>query len=281
MTHPVKGIDHVFILTPDLDAAAADWAGLGFTVTPRGYHSEHKGTANNTMMLADDYIELLGILTPKPGNEGQRQRLEAGQGLHAIACKIDDAAEAVAALGALGIAAGPVGDFERPVELPGGASGVAAFSTAHFAETEVPKGIVFMCQHRTRPTVWVPEWMTHANGATAIAAVVAVAHDPAPVAAAYARLWAKGAVTPCEGGLRVETGTAPVLVLTPQGAAARYPGIDVDATPANGYAALELVADMDKARAALGDKAVAVPGGLAVPPAQATGTVLVFRAARQ
>lgn len=280
MTHPVKGIDHVYVLTPDLDAAAADWAALGFTVTPRGLHSAHKGTANHTMMLAEDYIELLGILTPQPANEAQRQRLRAGQGLHAIACKIDDAAGAVAALGALGIAAGPVGHFERPVDLPGGATGTAAFSTAHFAEAEVPQGLVFMCQHRSRDTVWVPEWMTHANGATAIAAVVALADDPAPVAARYARLWAAGRVSPCEGGLRVETGTAPVLVLTPAGAAARYPGIDVGATPANGYAALELVADMGKARAALGDRAVAVPGGLAVPPAHATGTVLAFRPAR-
>lgn len=280
MTHPVTGIDHVFVLTPDLDKAAADWAGLGFTVTPRGLHSAHKGTANHTMMLAEDYIELLGILAPTPLNDAQRARLAAGQGLHAIACRIDDAAAAVAALGALGIAAGPVGDFERPVDLPGGATGVAAFSTAPFADAEVPQGIVFMCQHRTRPTVWVPEWMSHANGATAIAAVVAVTDDPAPVAAGYARLWAKGAVTPCEGGLRVETGTAPVLVLTPEGAAARYPGLAVAETPANGYAALELVADMAKARAALGAKAVAVPGGLAVPPAQATGTILAFRPAR-
>lgn len=280
MTHPVKGIDHVFVLTADLDAAAADWAALGFTVTPRGLHSDHKGTANHTMMLADDYIELLGVVAERPGNENQRNRLKAGQGLHAIACKIDDAAAAAEALGALGIATEPVGHFERPVDLPAGATGMAAFSTVHYAAPEVPQGIVFMCQHRSRETVWVPAWMTHANGATAIAAVVVIAADPAPMAEGYARLWAAGQVAPCEGGLRVETGTAPVLVLTPAGAAARYPGIDLGATPANAFAALELVADMDKAAAALGDKAVAVPGGLAVPPARATGTVLVFRPAR-
>lgn len=280
MTHPVKGIDHVYILTADLDSAAADWAALGFTVTPRGFHSAHKGTANHTMMLQDDYIELLGILSPQPANEDQRARLEAGEGLHAIACKIDDAASAVADLAELGIAAGPAGDFERPVDLPGGAKGVAAFSTAAFGDDEIPQGIVFMCQHRTRETVWVSEWMSHANGATAIAAVVVVADDPAPVAERFARLWAAGRATPCDGGIRVETGTAPVLVLTPAGAASRYPGIDLATTPSNGFAALELVAEMAKAEAALGPRALTVPGGLAVAPAQATGTVLVFRDAR-
>jgi catechol 2,3-dioxygenase-like lactoylglutathione lyase family enzyme len=276
MAHPVTGIDHVFLLTPDLDGAAEGWRKLGFTVTPRGYHSEHMGSANHTIMLGEDYIELLGILRETEHNAGHRARLAGGEGLHAIACRIDDARAAVDALREMGIPTGPALDFERPVELPGGQTGSAAFSVAAFATEVVPRGHVFMCQHRSREHVWVREWMEHANGATALAAIVATADDPAPLAEGFARLFAAGRVTPVEGGLRVETGSAPILVLTPAGTAARYPGFDTAATPANGFAALELVADVDKARSALGAAGRPIPAGLAVAPHDATGTILAF-----
>lgn len=280
MAHPVTGIDHVFLLTPDLDGAAAAWTKLGFTVTPRGFHSEHMGSANHTIMLREDYIELLGILRETEHNASHRARLSGGEGLHAIACRIDDARAAVEELKALGIPAGPALDFERPVELPGGRSGSAAFSVAAFGREVMPLGHVFMCQHRSRENVWVSEWMEHANGATALAAIVATSDDPSAFAAGFARLFAAGRVTPIEGGLRVETGSAPILVLTPAGTKARYPGFDLSATPANGFTALELVADLEKARIALGPAGLPIPGGLAVAPRDATGTILAFVSSR-
>ena len=280
MAHPVTGIDHVFLLTSDLDGAAAAWTKLGFTVTPRGFHSEHMGSANHTIMLQEDYIELLGILRATEYNAGHRTRLAGGEGLHAIACRIEGAREAVEALGELGIPAGPAMDFERPVELPGGRSGSAAFSVAAFGAGVAPRGHVFMCQHRSRENVWVREWMEHANGAMALAAIVATVDEPATLAAGFARLFASGRVTPIEGGMRVETGSAPILVLTPAQTQARYPGFDVAATPANGFTALELVADLDKARAALGAAGQPIPNGLAVSPRGATGTILAFVTSR-
>jgi catechol 2,3-dioxygenase-like lactoylglutathione lyase family enzyme len=282
VNHPVTGIDHVYLLTDDLDRAAAQWQRLGFTVTPRGLHSTHMGTGNHTMMLQEDYIELLGVLTPTEANAQQRAALEAsGQGLHAIACRIADAEAAVAALDERGIAAGPVRHFARPVDLPGGKTGEAAFSVAVFDPAEVPQGSVFMCQHRTRPAVWVPEWMDHPNGATALGAVVAVSDDPEGTAASFARLFAAGAVTDLPNGKRVETGTAPVLVLTPEGVASRYPGMALDGAARGVFTALEVVADMAKAGAVLGDLARPVPHGLAVSPEHATGAMVVFSPTRQ
>lgn len=280
MAHPVTGIDHVFLLTGDLDRAAADWTRLGFTLTPRGVHSAAMGSANHTIMLDGDYIELMGLLRPTEANQGNRRRLAGGQGLHAIACRTADTRAAVPALEALGIGMGRVMDFERPVDLPGGGPTRAAFTVASMAPDAVPRGHVFLCQHHTPEAVWVPAWMNHTNGAKALGAVVAMADDPAAIAAGFARLWAAGSVMPMPGGLRVETGSAPVLVLTPEGVAARYPGLDAAATPVNGFVALEVVADMGRAAAALGELAQAVPGGLAVAPADATGTILAFRAAR-
>ena len=50
------------ILVRDLDAARDRYESFGFTMSPRGFHSEHMGTANHTIMLQHDYIELLAKL---------------------------------------------------------------------------------------------------------------------------------------------------------------------------------------------------------------------------
>jgi len=60
----VVGLDHVVVVVRDLDAAAAQWQRLGFTISPRGTHSAHMGTANYTMMLREDYLEILGVVAP-------------------------------------------------------------------------------------------------------------------------------------------------------------------------------------------------------------------------
>ena len=75
MSHPVKGIDHCFALVQDLDLAARQYAALGFTLSPRGLHSEAKGSANYTIMFPDDYFELLGLLRETPGNASRRESL--------------------------------------------------------------------------------------------------------------------------------------------------------------------------------------------------------------
>ena len=50
-------IDHAVIALRDLDAAAASFSRLGFTLTPRGVHSI--GSQNHCIMFGSTYIELL------------------------------------------------------------------------------------------------------------------------------------------------------------------------------------------------------------------------------
>ncbi|MBB5222908.1 catechol 2,3-dioxygenase-like lactoylglutathione lyase family enzyme [Amaricoccus macauensis] len=282
MTHPVKGIDHVFLLVADLDASAAAYRRLGFTLSPRGTHSPEMGSANYTMIFGRDYVELLGMIADTPRNLRHRERIARdGEGLRAIACRIDDANAARSALAAIGIEAGPVGEFSRPLPLPDGSAGVAAFATTEFAPDEIPTGSVFMCQHKTRDMVWRPELQVHPNGATGIAGVVAAADDPERMAAGFARLFAAGEVSAVEGGFSVATGpaSAAILCLSRTAAAARYDGAAVGATPATGFAALQIaVADPDRARAALA-AGVTVHDGAGsfwVAPGDASGTIVEF-----
>ena len=283
MTHPVKGIDHVFLLIDDLDEGLERYRALGFTVSPRGMHSAVKGTANHTIMFPDDYVELLGILAPTPANAARRDRLaRSGEGLHAVACRIADAEAAATELGGLGIGTRDLGSFERPVDLPGGAPGVAAFTTVAFDPSETPFGFVFMCQHRSRETVWIPELIGHANGAVGLGGVVAASTDVAGDAAGFARLFADGRVTPVPAGADIRTGpdSAPILLREPDALAALYPGIDLSRTARDAFAALRImVSDMEVAEAACvaaGATVTRTAAGIAIPPRDACGAVLEF-----
>ena len=283
MTHPVTGIDHVFLLVHDLDQAARRYQALGFTVSPRGLHSAAKGSANHTIMFPQDYFELLGIIAPTEGNLARRQMIDTmGEGLHAIACRIGDATAGAAALADLGIATTGLGSFERPVPLPDGSTGTAAFTTVAFDPAELPFGTVFMCQHRTRDTVWLPELLEHPNTACGLDAVLAMSDDPQGDAARFARLWADGRVLPSAGGATVDTGpdSAPLCVLSRAALQALYPGLSLDQTPRGAFAALRIrVADMAAARACLeraGITPLATTLGLAVAPGDACGTILEF-----
>lgn len=283
MSHPVKGVDHVFLLVNDLEKSAEQYRRFGFTLSPRGLHSKEKGTGNYTIMFPEDYFELLGIVAETPGNLHQREKLAAqGEGLHAIACRIDNAREAKAELAALDIATGEVGAFQRPVQLPGGGEGVAAFETVSFANSEVPQGMVFMCQHKTRETVWLPELIEHENGAIGLSAIVTISDEPAQSAKGFARLFKAGEAVEHDGGWKVLTGpeSADILVVDREKAASLYPEVNLSKTPASAFAALRIrVSSLDKARAALsahGVSFVPTSAGVAVKPESASGTVLEF-----
>ncbi|MFC6762001.1 VOC family protein [Sulfitobacter porphyrae] len=283
MSHPVKGIDHCFALVQDLDKAAEQFAALGFTLSPRGLHSEAKGSANYTIMFPDDYFELLGLLRATPLNAARGKALEEqGQGLHAIACRIGTAEAAASQLAELGIGTHGLGSFERPVPLPDGGSAIAAFSTVVFDAAEVPFGSVFMCQHKTPETVWLPELLTHANTACGLDAILALSEDPEADGRRFARLWADGAVSPTNGGVTVSTGdnSAPLVLLKRDEMQARYPGVDMSLTPKGAFAALRVkVADPSAAKQCLKDAGItpiSTSSGLAVAPQDASGVIVEF-----
>lgn len=283
MTHPVKGIDHVYLLVKNLEESAQRYRQLGFTLSPRGLHSKEKGTGNYTIMFPEDYFELLGIVNETDGNIHQRNKLASeGEGLHAIACRIDNAQDAKTQLTALGFHTGEVGAFARPVTLSDGKESVAAFETVSYDQSEVPQGMVFMCQHKTRETVWLPELIKHSNGAIGLSAIIAVSADPEKTAQGFARLFADGKVGKADGEWRVSTGanSADLIIVGAQRAAEIYPDVDFSNTPSNAFAALRIrVSSLAEVSAALDKNEVSylkTDAGIAVLPENASGTILVF-----
>ncbi|MCU0945899.1 MAG: VOC family protein [Rubritepida sp.] len=230
----LAGLDHAVIAVRDLAAAAEAWRALGFTLSPRGEHSAHMGSANHTIMLGPDYFELLGITRPTEHNAPLRARLEQGEGLEMIAMRTDDAAAGAEELRARGVAAeGPLA-FERPVPLPGGGEAPARFRIFRWPPGGRPGGIaVFACEHLTPETVWLPELQRHANGATRLLRVEVATPDPAAAAAELAALLDRPA-----SGHAVETapGRATVLFRAGQAEPATLVFATRGAAPAGGMA---------------------------------------------
>ncbi|BAT61194.1 hypothetical protein GJW-30_1_03751 [Variibacter gotjawalensis] len=277
----IVGVDHVVVLTRDLDAAAKNWQRLGFTLSPRGTHSAHLGSGNYTIMLDPDYIELLGILTPTEHNAPSRAYLdERGEGLERTAFTAVDAEKLAAEIKGIGYAAvGPI-DFGRPVTLPSGGETAAKFRVTQWPVSEAPAGLrIFACQHLTREAVWIPEIMHHANTAKHLARIEVLTDNPKADAEHMAKLIDRGAQEEADGAVRVESGggRAPFIFLTRKTLEARHPGVPLDGMPKSGAVSLILVAgDLNAAQKAIGADAVKTPHAICVPPAKANGVLLGF-----
>lgn len=273
------GLDHVVILVRDLAAAAEGWRRLGFTLSARGTHSEHKGTGNHTAMLGPDYLELLGILAPTPLNGTDGARLDAvGEGLDRVALRTADAVSGLAEIRGRGQAGTGPQSFARPVRLPDGTVADAAFRTFEWPDGAAPAGLrLFACQHLTPDAVWVPGSTDHPNTAKRIARLDCLSVDPRRDAELLADLLAAEPVER-DGCWTVPTGPgrADVAMATPAALASRYPGLDPAACRRSGAATLVLAA------ADLGRVARLVPAAeragarLLVPPGAANGVALLF-----
>jgi hypothetical protein len=192
MPLPLPLIDHVVIDVRDrIEEAQRVFTGLGFHLTPRGYHT--LGSMNHLAMFATDYLELLGF---GQGGGGANTRTELARfpiGLNGLVFKTADADVVYAHAAAARLPILPVQAFSRPVELDG-AQHDAKFRTTRLDPAQIAMGRVYFCEHLTPDLVWRREWRAHANGARAIARVVIATAQPQRSAALFAALFGDEAV---------------------------------------------------------------------------------------
>lgn len=213
---PVPTLDHVVVNTRDqLDAGAAAFRRLGFTLTPRGHHT--LGSANHLAVFGNDYLELIGILDP--GSPRAGDVLQDPPGLSGLVFLAEDSAATHAALAAREVAASAPEQFSRPVSLAGGTRD-AVFRTVHVRPPPaIRPGRIYFCHHLTRDLVWRDEWRHHPNGTVAIDRFVIAARDPAALGALFGRMFGEDALRP---GPTLVAGLAAVEVLDHAAAAARF-----------------------------------------------------------
>jgi catechol 2,3-dioxygenase-like lactoylglutathione lyase family enzyme len=180
-----RGLDHIVHAVRDLDAAAALYRSLGFTVGARNRHPW--GTHNYLVQLPGFFVELLTLAEPdKLGDDGfsklfgayNRDFLKAHEGLSLLILESQDARADEAEFRAAGIAASETMRFEREGRRPDGTPVKVGFSLA-FAEDRLAPDIHFaVCQQHYPENFWNPAFQRHVNGAAGIAGVVLVANEP-------------------------------------------------------------------------------------------------------
>lgn len=217
MPLPMPTLDHVVVNVHDrMDEAQTIYTRLGFTLTPRGYHS--LGSVNHLAIFGTDYLELIGA---PAGGGGRRDILGWPTGLNGLVWGTEDSAGVSEALTSAGVDCTPPNEFTRPVELPGGARD-AVFRTVRLPNETTPAGRLYFCHHFTRDLVWRDEWRHHANGAVGVLEAVIAADNPARLAALFARMFGPSAVRPIPGGHRLAVGLSRFDVVDPRELAARF-----------------------------------------------------------
>jgi len=180
-----RGIDHIVHAVRDLDAAAALYRGLGFTVGARNKHPW--GTHNYIVQFPSCFIELLTLAEPeKLGSDGFSKLfggyngdfLKRGEGLSLLILESKDAKADYADFRNAGIAASDVMRFEREAKRPDGSTVKVGFSLAFAEDKDAPDIHFAVCQQHYPENFWNPAFQKHANGVTGIAGVVIVAEKP-------------------------------------------------------------------------------------------------------
>jgi hypothetical protein len=163
-------LDHVVINTLfDMDRAAGLMAQLGFTLTPRGYHS--LGSINHLVMFEHDYMELVGL--PSGTDVLRKDVLESPRGLNGLVFQATDIDACQRTLRDGGLAMLEPQSFSRPVTIDG-VEHLARFRTVRTAPELFEAGRVYYCQHFTPELVWHRPWMSHPNGVRALSELVIV-----------------------------------------------------------------------------------------------------------
>ncbi|ETW96215.1 MAG: hypothetical protein ETSY1_27495 [Candidatus Entotheonella factor] len=200
-----------------MDLAEPLFEALGFTLTPRGYHS--LGSINHLMTFGSDYLELIGL--PEGGEDKRPEILASPVGIDGLVFKTSDVDETFAHLQALDMAGDPPRAFSRSVYLSSGEA-TATFRTVTVRSDVFPAGRVYFCEHGTPELIWRREWQTHANGAAKMAEIVIVSTDPEAEATRYASLVEAPKLDGQDGAYRIPLAEAELSVLSPAQYTARY-----------------------------------------------------------
>jgi len=176
----LKGIDHLVVVVPELEAAVASYRGLDFTVVPGGRHPI--GTHNALIAFADgSYLELIAFFEPNAQHRWY-QRLQLGGGLIDFCLQTDDLAGDAAAFRAAGVALADPRPLSRVRPDGYKLSWVLSIPDAHAGVAP------FLIEDETPRDERVPRATTHANGVKGIQLVTVAVSDVAAVRGWYERV---------------------------------------------------------------------------------------------
>ena len=188
-------VDHLAHFVPDIDAATGALERLGFAPTPfspQFHRLEHDGplvpagTGNRCVMLERGYLEFLTPTGDTPIASQLRRAIARHTGVHLIAFGTGDAEADHSRLVQEGFSPLDPIALQRPISTEGGET-TARFTVVRVTPGTMAEGRIQYCQHHTPELVWQTRWLTHRNGAVALAAVLVCVDDPEEAGRRYGR----------------------------------------------------------------------------------------------
>jgi catechol 2,3-dioxygenase-like lactoylglutathione lyase family enzyme len=285
-----RGLDHIVHAVRDLDAAAAFYRQLGFTVGARNRHAW--GTHNHIVQLPGFFVELLTVAEPeKLGGEGfatlfggfNQGFLQNQEGLSFLMLESRDAGADARDFAAAGIAASAALQFWRAGRAPDGSEIKVAFSLAFARDAGAPAIGFATCRQHHPESFWNPLFQQHANGTDAIAGAVIVAENPSDHHIFLSAFTGERELNATSSGVTAHTPRGELQIMDAAAFRSHFGVAPPDIAAGARLAALRFtVRDLDKLTATLA--AGAVPhilhmGHVVVAPPAAMGATLVFGAA--
>ncbi len=186
------GLDHTGLAVPDLEAARALFASLGFRLTPRELLTRpgpdgkpvSTGAANHVFMLSRGYQELIAVTDPAAGHM-LVPRIARYWGLHIVIVSTDDADGDRQRLADRGVPVSACATWGR--EVPG--RGEARFKFFLVGDAQAPECMLGIVQHLTPDILRPPELLVHPNGATALNGCILHVADRAEARKRYERIF--------------------------------------------------------------------------------------------
>lgn len=218
MTKPAS-VDHLVLPVQALGIAEKRLGALGFTVAPEALHPF--GTLNACVFFADGtYLEPLAIANPAKYNasvekgdvftgrdQAFRQR-DRQEGFSALVAQTDDAFGDHDRFAISGLSAGDIFEFSRPLRMPDGSQGEAAFRLAFAASGSAEDFFLFSCQRLQALPGDRTALERHANGVSGLSEIVLFSGGDAKAARLIETVFGcEGTISP-DGDMVFVTGNA-------------------------------------------------------------------------
>lgn len=228
--HP---LDHLVLPVESLVVARTRLERLGFTVAADARHPF--GTENACIFFADGtYLEPLAVYDPQIATDAALAgnvfvardaafRFRKGpDGLSAIVLATRDARGDHARFRSLGLSAGDMLGFSRPMRLPDGSESTGSFRLSFAADLRSPDFFLFSCERLMPLPPDRAALERHANGVTGLSRVVLSEPVPSDFAGMLTSVTRAQAEIDEVGSLSLELPNAGLSVLGPAAAEARY-----------------------------------------------------------
>ncbi len=279
-------LDHLAHWVPDMPAASAWLARLGFLLTPYAEHLHATadgppmpaGSANRCVMLEAGYLEVLTPIGDTPIANEVRAALVRYTGLHLAAFSAEDVEQHRNRLVSAGFPQRASVNLARQSTTADGEACTLRFTVVRPEVGCLPEGRVQFLTHHTPDMLWQPRWLDHPNTARGLTDMLFCVTDPDEAGPRYER-YLHRAAHKIDGGFVVQTHRGRLTLLDPKRAATTLPDANIPCIPFMAAYAIECKA-LQSTRALLRANDVEFSqhkdGSLIVSSSPALGATIVF-----